>query len=174
MSLVKCPECGKEISDKAEVCIHCGYPLSGNKINSSYTCTIDGKEYDFSNVVDMINSGKPFQAMLRLPNKNSFVNKKCIPYLVIYYEEHKSFPSELDSSNLPMSDKEIDKLSTDILVRYKREERAIQKTKNANTIVTCPKCGSTNIQLIRKKFSLLTGFATNKVERVCANCLHKF
>ena len=27
MALIKCPECGKEISDKAEYCIHCGYPL---------------------------------------------------------------------------------------------------------------------------------------------------
>lgn len=28
MALIKCPECGKEISDKANACIHCGYPLN--------------------------------------------------------------------------------------------------------------------------------------------------
>lgn len=27
MALIKCPECGKEVSDKAESCIHCGAPL---------------------------------------------------------------------------------------------------------------------------------------------------
>lgn len=27
MALIICPECGKEISNKASVCIHCGYPL---------------------------------------------------------------------------------------------------------------------------------------------------
>ena len=27
MSLINCPECGKEISDKAECCINCGYML---------------------------------------------------------------------------------------------------------------------------------------------------
>lgn len=27
MALIKCPECGKEISDQAETCIHCGYPI---------------------------------------------------------------------------------------------------------------------------------------------------
>lgn len=27
MALIKCPECGREISDKAKMCIHCGYPL---------------------------------------------------------------------------------------------------------------------------------------------------
>ena len=31
MALIKCPECGKEISDKAKVCIHCGYPLNEQK-----------------------------------------------------------------------------------------------------------------------------------------------
>lgn len=28
MALIKCPECGKEISDKASACIHCGCPQS--------------------------------------------------------------------------------------------------------------------------------------------------
>lgn len=27
MSLIICSECGKEISDKATVCIHCGCPI---------------------------------------------------------------------------------------------------------------------------------------------------
>ena len=28
MALISCPECGKEVSDQAPACIHCGYPLS--------------------------------------------------------------------------------------------------------------------------------------------------
>lgn len=43
-----------------------------------------------------------------------------------------------------------------------------------NTVVSCPKCGCTNIQVVRKKFSLLAGFATNKTERVCANCMYRW
>ena len=31
MSLVNCPECGWEISDKAKACSHCGYPLNSHK-----------------------------------------------------------------------------------------------------------------------------------------------
>mgnify|MGYP002678385284 CR=1 FL=1 len=27
MALIKCPECGKEVSDKAEKCLNCGYPI---------------------------------------------------------------------------------------------------------------------------------------------------
>lgn len=39
MALVKCPECGKEISNKAEVCPNCGYPISRDN-----TDTEKGKE----------------------------------------------------------------------------------------------------------------------------------
>ena len=27
MALIKCPECGKDVSTAAEACPHCGYPL---------------------------------------------------------------------------------------------------------------------------------------------------
>ena len=30
MALIKCPECGKEISDKSDKCINCGYPIRAN------------------------------------------------------------------------------------------------------------------------------------------------
>lgn len=29
MALIRCPECGKEISNKAEACPNCGYPIAG-------------------------------------------------------------------------------------------------------------------------------------------------
>lgn len=41
MALIVCPECGKEVSDKCEACIHCGYPLINTK------CNINGVIYDF-------------------------------------------------------------------------------------------------------------------------------
>ena len=44
MALIVCPECGKEISDKSEVCIHCGYPLIYSK---NTKCNINGIVYDF-------------------------------------------------------------------------------------------------------------------------------
>ena len=28
MAMIKCPECGNQVSDKAKACIHCGCPLS--------------------------------------------------------------------------------------------------------------------------------------------------
>ena len=35
MALIRCPECGKEISDKASACIHCGYPLVNDRQEKS-------------------------------------------------------------------------------------------------------------------------------------------
>lgn len=40
--------------------------------------------------------------------------------------------------------------------------------------VKCPYCFSSEVQIAPKKFSLLTGFATNKFERVCVRCKRKF
>lgn len=36
MAIVKCPECGREVSDKAQSCIGCGFPLSAGREKSSY------------------------------------------------------------------------------------------------------------------------------------------
>lgn len=40
--------------------------------------------------------------------------------------------------------------------------------------VKCPYCHSSEIQIIPRKFSLLTGFATNKFDRVCLRCKNRF
>lgn len=40
--------------------------------------------------------------------------------------------------------------------------------------VQCPYCFSTEVQLVPKKFSILTGFATNSYNRVCVRCQRKF
>lgn len=56
MSLIKCPECGAEVSDKADVCVKCGYPIAKNKsqlivyglqqtilVGGTITLLLDGK-----------------------------------------------------------------------------------------------------------------------------------
>lgn len=34
MALIKCKECGKEISDKAKVCVNCGNPIFQEKVKT--------------------------------------------------------------------------------------------------------------------------------------------
>lgn len=38
----------------------------------------------------------------------------------------------------------------------------------------CPKCGSTQIQMVNRRWTIGTGFLTNKIDRVCINCKNKF
>lgn len=38
----------------------------------------------------------------------------------------------------------------------------------------CPKCGSTSIQIVQRKWNLFSGFATNKTDRVCVNCKYRW
>ena len=45
---------------------------------------------------------------------------------------------------------------------------------NSPDIVRCPRCRSTQIQMVPRKFSLLTGFATNRLDRVCMKCQKRF
>ena len=47
MALIKCPECGKEVSDKALTCIHCGCPL----VEKNH-CIINGVDVDCSFLFD--------------------------------------------------------------------------------------------------------------------------
>lgn len=58
MALVKCPECGKEISDKSKECIHCGYPIKEyfdqlelTEQKSNTKCNFNGSVVDFSDII---------------------------------------------------------------------------------------------------------------------------
>jgi hypothetical protein len=60
----------------------------------------------------------------------------------------------------------------------KRSSNMSEENKIAPTaedgVVKCPECGSTQIQIVNRKWSLLTGFLTNKVDRVCVRCKNRF
>ena len=45
MALIKCPECGKEVSDTCDVCIHCVYKLK-NELDIAYKPTNLQKDND--------------------------------------------------------------------------------------------------------------------------------
>lgn len=37
MALIKCPECGQQISDKAKVCPYCGHPIAYENVKGNMT-----------------------------------------------------------------------------------------------------------------------------------------
>lgn len=59
MALIKCPECGKEISDKSKQCIHCGFPIeieqekTNDKANANIR-NIGGVDYDLTEVFECV------------------------------------------------------------------------------------------------------------------------
>lgn len=57
--------------------------------------------------------------------------------------------------------------------KREEEDKEFWNNMEKGTVEKCPYCGSTNLQLVRKKWSLLTGFFTNKVDRYCVNCKRK-
>ena len=139
MALINCPECNKEVSDKSEKCIHCGYPIQNNNI-----CIVNGQKKDLSFLLDETYSILfKVRDMIQISGSDISHVKPIVEKII----ETKNIPHFL---NLPKAIKETDDK------------------------VFCPKCKSTNIQMIQRKWSLLTGFMTNKVDRVCVNCKHKF
>lgn len=44
MAIIKCSECGKEISDKTNECIHCGNPLGKVIFKSEINAVVIGDE----------------------------------------------------------------------------------------------------------------------------------
>lgn len=51
--------------------------------------------------------------------------------------------------------------------------QAKQIQESENNKQKCPRCGNTTFTPMKKKWSMLTGFATNQVELVCNNCGYK-
>lgn len=80
--LIKCPECGKEVSDKAPACIHCGFPL--NDIHKENTCLVDGAEYDMTEL-------KNYYAKLTDYGKGEFYRRIKSEYR----GNSESFPNEV-------------------------------------------------------------------------------
>lgn len=43
MALIKCPECGRQISDKANICPNCGHPIAYENVKDNLNSIIKQK-----------------------------------------------------------------------------------------------------------------------------------
>ena len=75
MALIKCKECGKEISDKAKQCVHCGYE------NDTIKCKECGKEIS-KNANVCFHCGNPINKNIRHneTNNNELQTKASTAY----------------------------------------------------------------------------------------------
>ena len=74
----------------------------------------------------------------------------------------------------PEKNQERIKFENEIKETSRRIIENNKKNSSNKNEVKCPWCGSTQIQMVPRKWSPLTGFLTNKVDRVCVNCKKKF
>lgn len=64
MALIKCEECGKEFSDKANACIHCGFPITKEKICKECGNVIKKDEKNVASVVILLKRKKLIKKQL--------------------------------------------------------------------------------------------------------------
>lgn len=154
MSLIKCPECNKEISDKAKSCPNCGCPIN---INTKYKVIITGyHDTDTSacaGLTQTFNKSYEYEEVMNIFNN-------C-PYTIAEYDTVEK--SNLISRKLLKWGIDVQIMNPDGNVEYINTD-----------IVSCPKCGSTHIQAVPRKWSIFSGLLTNKVDRVCLKCKYKF
>lgn len=178
MALIKCPECENEVSDKAEKCIHCGYPIKNELKEEFIKMYVNDKGKAFNRerwifTIEDINCkitsdiAKEGEKILLLDEEKNKI-KECTINSRFYHNdriENKNFLSI-----------GIDNIEDEIVsqVQYIGVKSKEKINVNTATSVKCPICGSTQIQLVNRKWSIWTGILTNKVDRVCMNCKHKF
>jgi len=192
MALIKCPECGREISDKAPQCIFCGYPIAllsneeQAKDDSShfYKITLDKVPYSsFAHAVTCVTkiTGKymgestdivksaPCQLISGLSYDTSVRIKKMFNAVnvdvSIMEDSDSKEPNEFIQNVILPSDLENQRIA----------EGLIKETDDRHDVIKCPRCGSTSISTGQRGYSVVTGFwGSGKTVNRCANCGYKW
>lgn len=162
---VKCGQCGSTFNrmfllgkqGNADVCPLCGGTLNGSntddKTADEHADWITWYYYGFK-------SGDGKSATLS--EKKIDLDKHGDTFFLI-----KEFQA-------PPRDENGSEKAKEILRTYIPDAFAPPAYDSAINEIRCPRCGSNRIQLVGRKWSWLTGIATNKVDRVCMNCKTRF
>lgn len=169
MALIICPECKKEISDKADVCIHCGFPIKTFiKSSTPNSCNINGTIYNLTKVYNAIPVTKDEYSKMdkisRIKNigivANNIlstiqINNLAASYLAGQILELGAIPQEFDAEQYANQDKQ--------------NQQAIQRISQ----IRCPHCGSTSITTGARGVNWTLGLiGASKTVNRCAKCGH--
>lgn len=172
MTLIKCPECGKEISDKSNQCIHCGYPLiikNEQKIPNCIT-EIDGIQYDYADILNLINNKQYYDAYFRMRKICKLSIKNNMNLLEYMIENYKA-PDKYNIIEYTKQEEEECFKSLSKLGNIKNQQQTIN-------IPKCPTCGSSNIHKmgVGERTASILGFGilSKKINKTwkCNNCGH--
>lgn len=151
MALIKCPECGKEVSDKAPACIHCGFPMEliENEVEKVTISKEASSKTGYSmELIDYGNKKIPVATVL----KNTLGINDVDALELVGSAPCYLFKDKKDNVVAPII-KKLDTLPVEYklylngeLKRHKTKEE-IDKSYSSNTIssgkkIKCPNCSS--------------------------------
>lgn len=187
MALVKCPDCGKEVSDRSTACIFCGCPLNEETLytekQNDDVCIVDGKICDLSIAKnELLNNNYlgVVRGILDTIANNGFddsCKQKVTIYMLQYYLDNKAFPAFIDSNQIP----DLRENTAQIYKNFRSEINTLEKQNRVqNATIHCPNCGSANVKKISftKRAASVTffGLASSSINKQfeCKSCGYKW
>lgn len=95
--LIKCPECGKEISDKSTKCINCGYPISS--VSLEKTCVINGVSYNLADELNELIVNRTLVLVAKKIRDKCLINLSDARELCQIMSETKQVPPTFNSAS---------------------------------------------------------------------------
>lgn len=92
MALIRCPECAHAVSDKAECCVHCGYPLEEYVKKLYSTCEINGIPMDLTYILNAKTEEEQRKAVYRL-KKETDCTLRHAKLIVDYIVQEDNLPA---------------------------------------------------------------------------------
>lgn len=173
MALIKCPECGKDVSDKAPSCIHCGFPLQEQPKQQIQYCPYCGR----TNNIESTFCGYCGKSFVKSDDSNSLTpaNNNEVTNIMDY-------KNDLDTPN------DIIRLQQAQIIQQQRQLE--EQRRQFESQAKCPRCGSTSLSSGKQGFgvvkavagvvlfggigALAGGIGANKTVVTCMNCGYKF
>lgn len=199
MALIKCPDCGREVSSFADKCINCGYPIN-IKANTNKVDPIPMSNASAGNaLVDIIfissSNYKQTTAWLERIN-DKYNNPEFYSNVDLYAGRNILFLGFSKSSAdwICNAAKDYGKCTLEIcnsnetkeclissrignLLSHQNQIQNYQENldKKKHEPILCPKCGSSHISTGQRGYSLIWGFiGSNKTVNRCAKCGHSW
>lgn len=171
--LIKCPECGGNVSDKAPACIHCGFPL--NNFHKKNICLVDGAEYDMTEFIDsymgLTDSEKKelYEKTLKHYNGCREVASSNVTQVLRKINEHFNWWNDYKGNDKSYL---ADKFTLDYIDHnFQYFEFNTADIPDPSKTVRCPKCGSTSVTTQERGYSIMWGvLGSTKKKNLCQKC----
>lgn len=195
MALIKCPECGEQVSDKAPACIHCGCPLSTTtNASKKFYVEVDGHNYDITELKEMYQAYNLQDQELiyqyckstfkKYPTSYNYQDLKDCEYrgldLIQYVKETLKWPdvkAYLTYKFIAKCYKKNFESFSFNTGKYKPEgyNRSVsQPTTASQNVVRCPRCGSTSVTTEEQGYGLFGWIGAAQKKNLCQKCGHKW